>query len=365
MAAFDLSSLKSFLKPQRTAATSAKGGVIGIDIGSSAIKLIQLKDERGVPTLETYGELQLGPYEGIDLGRGTHLTPVKTIEALVDILRESGATATKAAFAFAYNASFITIASVPTADPERLASMIPIEAKKYIPISLTKVSLDWFPLTPHEEEGRTDVLISAIYNDTLERYQSIMHGSGLTPVASEIEIFSSIRSVLSPKDTTVAILDCGASATRLYVVRNGVVEKAHSVPLSGVELTDLIAKSEGIEFKDAEELKRTVGMGGGDGNAALQKTITGSVERSFREVHTVMSRYEETSHAKIDKVVLSGSGSLLTGLRPYLEDMFSRPVILSDPFSKVAYPAFLEDTLRLAGPSFAVAVGVALRVYRK
>jgi type IV pilus assembly protein PilM len=360
---FGLSSLKSFLKAD-LGKISAKTGVLGIDIGSSAIKIVQLRDERGIPTLETYGELQLGPYEGSDLGRSTHLTPTKSIEALVDILRESGATGTQAAFAFAYNASFITIASVPTVDSERIGSMVAIEAKKYIPISLTKVSIDWFPLTLHEQEGRTDVLISAIYNETLERYRSIMKGSGLTPVASEIEIFSSIRSVLSPKDEVVAILDCGASSTRMYIVRNGIVSKTHSVPLSGVELTEQLAKSQNIEYSHAEELKRSVGIHGTE-ETTVQKTLLSGLERGLREIHTVIRRFEETEGVKVDKVILSGSGALLKGFRSYVEDMFSRPALLADPFSKVAYPAFLEDTLKVAGPSFAVAVGIALRAYKK
>lgn len=340
----------------------AKSGVLGIDVGASAIKVVQLKSERGVPTLETYGELQLGPYEGVDLGRGTHLNQSKSIEALVDILRESGATGTNAAFAFAYNASFIAVISVPTVDQEKIGSMVTIEAKKYIPISLTKVSIDWFPLAVHEE-GRTDVLVSAIYNEVLERYKSVMRGSGLTPIASEIEIFSTIRSTLSPKDEIVAILDCGASSTRMYIVRKGIVSKTHSVPLSGVELTEVLQKSGGIEFKDAEELKRQVGLLTSEEHPAVQKTLTTALERGLREIHTVIRRYEEAEKIQIEKVLLSGSGALLQGLRPYVEDMFSRPVFLADPFSKVAYPAFLEDTLKVAGPSFAVAVGVALRAH--
>ncbi len=359
--AFGLSSLTSFFKSD-TAKKPGKSGVLGIDVGASAIKIVQLKSEKGIPTLETYGELQLGPYEGVDLGRGTHLTPAKSIEALVDILRESGATATDAAFAFAYNASFISVISIPTADQEKIGSMVAIEAKKYIPTSLTKVSIDWFPIATHED-GRTDVLVSAIYNEVLERYKSIMRGSGLNPVASEIEIFSTIRSVLSPKDEVVAILDCGAASTRMYIVRKGIVSKTHSVPLSGVELTETVGKSEGIEFKEAEEVKRASGILGAPDRPNVQKILTTSLGRGLREIHTVIRRYEEAEKVNVEKVILSGSGALLQGLRPYVEDMYSRPVFLADPFSKVAYPAFLEDTLKVAGPSFAVAVGVALRAY--
>lgn len=360
--AFDLSKLASLLRDE-VAKTPAKSGVLGIDIGSSTIKIVQLRDVKGVPTLETYGELQLGPYEGIDLGRNTHLHPQKTIEALIDILREAGATSKDASFALSYNSSFTTTISVPTIDQTKIGAMIPVEARKYIPVSLNKVSLDWFPLTLNEETKETTVLISAIYTEALSRYESIMRGSGLNPIGSEIEMFSSIRSILSPKDEVVVILDCGALSTRMHIVKRGLVGKTHSVLLSGVELTRTLAETLQIEFKDAEDLKRSVGLYGTEDDPRIQKTLIPVLERGLRELHTVMRRYEESESVSVEKILLCGSGALLSGLPEYIQDMFSRPVGVATPFSKVAYPAFLEDTLHAAGPSFAIAVGVALNAF--
>ncbi len=361
--AFDFSSLTTLLK-SGTNTRSPKAGVLGIDIGSSAIKIVQLKDVKGIPTLETYGELQLGPYEGVDLGRGTHLPPLKLIEALVDILREAGATGQDVVFALSYNSSFTTTITVPTLDQERISTMIPIEARKYIPISLSKVTLDWSPLSTHIEEKTTEVLLSAIYNEALTKYEAVMNGSELNILANEIEIFSTMRSVLAPKDTVVAILDCGASSTRLYIVRNGMVGKTHSVLLSGVELTQSLEKELGVEFKKAEQTKRTHGIVGDVEDPRIQKTLISSLERGLRELHTVITRYEEAEKIHVEKIILSGSGAMLKGLVPYIQDMFSRPTSLADPFAKVAYPAFLEDALKATGPSLAVATGVALRAFQ-
>ncbi len=361
--AFDLSTLTSLLKTDTTKA-AVRSGVLGIDIGTSSIKVVQLKDVKGVPTLETYGELQLGPYEGIDLGRGTHLPTPKLVEALIDILREAGATAKDATFALSYNASFTTTIQIPTLEQEKLGTMVPVEARKYIPVSLSKVELNWFPLAIHPEEKTTSVLVSAIYNEAQERYNNIMSGSALKVVLSEIEIFSMIRSVLAPTDDVVAILDCGASSTRLCIVKKGVVVKTHSIILSGVELTSALAKNLAIEFKNAENLKREVGLRGKESDARIQKTVISTFERGLREIHTVIKRYEEEDKVTVQKVVLCGSGALLKGMEVYIQDMFSRPVVHANSFSKVAYPAFLEDTLTQAGPTFAVAVGVALRAFQ-
>ncbi len=361
---FDFSSLTSLFKSSGVK-KPGKSGVLGIDIGSSAIKIVQLKDVKGIPTLETYGELQLGPYENMDLGRGTHLPPYKMTEALVDIIRESGVTTKSVALALSYNSSFITTISVSTLDQAQIGTMIPVEARKYIPTSLSKVTLDWFPLAIREEEKSTQVLLSAIYIDALAQYEAVVTGAGSTILVNEVEIFSVIRSLLSPEDTIVAVIDFGALATRLCVVHNGVVRKTHSVLLSGIELTHALERALSVKFNVAEEKKRTHGLEGKDGDPRIEKTLSAGLERGFREIHTVIKRYEEEEGVTIGKVILSGSGALLPGLLTYTQDMFSRPVIAGDPFSKVAYPAFLEDTLKQSGPTFAVAVGIALRLFEK
>ncbi len=358
--AFNFSTLFKAGSPK----AATKAGVIGVDIGSSALKVVQLKNVKNVPTLETYGELQLGPYEDTEIGRNTHLTLQPSIEALVDILREAGASAKDAAFAISYSSSFTSSITVPTLDTTQIMTMLPVEARKYIPISLTKVSLDWILTGVDESQKVSHILLSAIYTDALLRYESMMKGAALTPIGNEIELFSAVRSVASTEDELVAVLDFGATATRLYIVEKGVIQKTHSTLLAGVELTRALQKGLSINFSAAEELKRNVGLHGTEDDPRIQKIVIDSLERGLRELHTVLSRYEGHNGMKVQKVILSGGGAQLRGLTSYVSDMFSLPITTADPFGKVAYPAFLEDTLKEAGPSFAVAVGVALKAFQ-
>lgn len=358
--AFDLSSLTSLLKKE-IASASFDGGFVGVDIGASSIKVVQLKDEKGIPTLETYGELQLGPYEKGDVGRVVHLPPHKIIEALVDILRESGASATHAAIAYSYNTSFINAIAVPTLERGRIDSMVPVEARKYVPISLSKVTLEWTELGIDDEKKETRVLLIAKSNDALARYTEVMHGARLEVEMSELEIFSTVRAVVAPEDTSVAILDMGASATRLYVVEGGFVQETHSVPLSGVEINHALERALSINFLEAEEKKRAFGLGG-NGDERVQKALTQCLDRGLRELHTVLSRYERENGREIKKIILTGGASMLQGVSGHIQDIFVRPVAYADPFAKVAYPAFLEDALKAAGPTFSVAIGAALGI---
>jgi len=336
-------------------------GVVGVDVGSSAIKIVQLHTSKGVATLDTYGELQLGPYENVEIGRTTHLRVDKLTEAFVDILREASATAHNIAVAISYNSSFVTIITVPTADTEKIAAMIPVEARKYVPVPLNDVVLDWFPVSARSPQKTTKILLAAIHNDAVNKYDAMIRGADLVNTCSEIEMFSSIRSVVSQEDDTVAVIDFGGGSTKLYLVQKGVVGKTHSVQMSGTELTLALSKALGMDFRQAEELKRTSGLHGIPNDDRAQKALVAVLERGLREIHKVILRYEEEEEQSVKKIIVSGGASLLLGLPAYAQDMLSRPVEIADPFSKVAYPAFLEDTLKEAGPAFAVAVGAALR----
>lgn len=186
-------------------------------------------------------------------------------------------------------------------------------------------------------------------------------GADLKVVSTEIEIFSSIRSAIAQEDEVVGLIDCGASTTKLYIIDKGIVSQTFSVTLAGADLTQHLAKELSIEFAAAEEKKRVYGIGGTLEGEVVRNVLLKDIDRGLREISTMIARYEEEHHTTVQKIILSGSGSLLPGLTAYAEGSLSRAVVLADPFSKVSYPAFLEDTLREAGPTFTVAIGTALR----
>lgn len=359
----DFSKLSSLFTGDITKVTATDTSVVGVDIGASSIKVVQIKDNRGVATLETYGELQLGPYGNVEIGRTTNLPVQKLVEAFVDILRESSATGKNISLAISFNSSFSTIISIPTKQIDQIDTMIPVEARKYVPVPLSEVTLDWFPVSATSGQSATKVLLAAIHNDALTKYRSVIKSANLTERYLEIEIFSTLRSVIDQDDTVVAVIDVGASSTKVYIAQSGVVGQTHSLRMNGVELTNAIASSLGVHFKEAEELKRAYGLHGIPNDSRMQKALTVSVERGLREAHTLIARYTETEGHAVEKVILTGGGASLKGLDTFAKDMLSIPTVLADPFDKVAYPAFLEDTLTGAGPTFSVAIGAALRAH--
>ncbi|MBI4086775.1 type IV pilus assembly protein PilM [Candidatus Kaiserbacteria bacterium] len=347
--------------------TSDEGGVVGVDIGSSSIKVVQLKRVGGGAVLETYGELQLGPYANVEIGRATNLDPARLSEALVDIVREASVSSKKIALGISYSASFLAVITLPVADEAQLASMVPIEARKYVPVPINEVTIDWFVIPDTRGEtgaakGTTlRILLAAIHNEALGKYRTVAKNAALSAGFTEIEVFSTIRSSVLEEDGIVVLLDLGAATTKLYVVDGGIVQRTHSITAGSQDMTLALSQALQLSVADAEELKRQVGLSEAGNDPRIKQSLNFTLERILAESRRVVGAYEIATKVKVSKVILTGGGALLKGLLATAKTYFERDVVLADPFSKVEYPAFLEDTLKEAGPSFAVAIGVALR----
>ncbi|MGB4076216.1 MAG: pilus assembly protein PilM, partial [Minisyncoccia bacterium] len=129
--------------------------VVGIDIGSSSLKVVQLRREGGTAVLETYGEIALGPYAGAEIGQATNLPAEKIGETLADLLKEANVTTKDAGLSIPFSRSLLTLVALPKRDnPEEQKTVIALEARKYIPVPVQEVQLDWFIVPEALPEGK-------------------------------------------------------------------------------------------------------------------------------------------------------------------------------------------------------------------
>src|SRR3989344_1156251 len=183
--------------------------VLGVDIGSSSLKVVQLRKEHGQAVLETYGELALGPYGGSEVGQATNLSAEQIISTLKDLLREAKVTTINCGVSIPFARSLLILVDLPyRADPKEQKTVIELEARKYIPVPVSEVQLDWVIVpeanpsqseTPkgESERGKTvEVLLVAVHNDELSILQKTIAAAGLTASFYEIEIFSTIRATV-------------------------------------------------------------------------------------------------------------------------------------------------------------------------
>jgi len=348
--------------------------VLGVDIGSSAIKIVQIKKKHGKAVLETYGELALGPYAGTEIGRATNLPNDKIIEALKDILHESKTTTNACGTALPLSSSLISFISLPPIGDKHMSEVVALEARKYIPVPVSEVMLDW-SLIPREDSYATDdsggsndkgkegqdVLVVAISNEYIASYQKIMAGSGLLPSFYEIELFSSIRASVGEGFQAVMLLDMGARSTKLYIVERGLLRASHIINKGSQDLTLAMSKAMSITVAQAETVKRSYGLTGGAEYKDQKEIITVNLDYMFYEANTVLLNYEKKYRKNISKVILTGGGVLLKGFADLAKASFQSEVVYANPFGKLETPAFLAEQLATAGPEFAVAIGVALR----
>jgi type IV pilus assembly protein PilM len=345
------------------------GSVIGLDIGSSSLKVVQVRKQRGAAVLETYGELALGPYGGAEVGQATNLPADKIAETLRDLLHEANVTTTDAGVSIPFSRSLLTLVELPRAKtPEEQKTIVELEARKYIPVPVAEVQLDWFivpdPIPDGKEQAglspKVRVLIVAVHNDELALLQNVVRGANLAADFFEIEIFSTIRSVVDEPVQPVMVLDIGASATKVYVVEHGVVALSHNIPQGGQDVTRTISSASGIPIAKAEVLKKDNGFMIVP-NTYTRETIESVFAHIFEEAKRAQSQYELQHGKPILSLILTGGGGVTKELSAYAKEFFSIEVRLADPFSKTQAPAFMRPVLEQIGPEFAVAVGLALR----
>jgi len=181
------------------------------------------------------------------------------------------------------------------------------------------------------------------------------------PSFLEIEIFSTIRTIFHKPGEGVMIIDFGSATTKVYIVESGIVRESHIINRGSQDITSSISKAFGISLSKAEELKREEGLLGEGGKEDSRQISSLVVEDILRQANGILLDYQKEFGKNVSKVILSGGGSILKGLPELANKTLSAEAEVSDPFKTLKYPAFLEETLKLAGPEFAVSIGVALR----
>ena len=369
--------------------------VLGIDIGSSSIKVVQIQKKNNRAVLQTYGEIALGPYANVEVGRATKLDPNKLSEALNDLLKESNTTTKESALSIPMSMSMVSVISLPDVNKKQLGQMVNMEARKYIPVPITEVAMDWFVIPEPEKEAADDrflpknmsqdtppaqnkenaanqdakkieTMIVAIHNDTLNDFSSVIKNSEINSSFFEIEMFSTARSVLDPSyPSPVMIIDIGAGATKVYITERGIVRLSHNVGRGSQDLTLNISRSMGIDVSYAEKLKRSYGSNDPDRDNKISELIDNIFNPIFSSANTIILDYQKKHNKTDSEIIMVGGGYLLSGIKEKAQKYFSVETEIGLPFDKLQTPAFLDPVLQKNGVMFAGAIGLALRMLQE
>jgi type IV pilus assembly protein PilM len=296
-------------------------------------------------------------------------------------MREAHVTTTQAAFAIPFSSSLVTPIEMRVLDPKELATAVPIEARKYVPVPISEVNLDWWiiPEEPAPADRANEIapaatepapsggggpqtlhiLIAAIHHEATNRFQSLVSASGLESSFFEIEIFSTVRALFPQDLEPHAVLDLGAGETKLYIIDRGLPRFSHIISHGAQDMTLALSRGLGVTVEEAEQLKREQGLGiGGPEDSASLHALLNVV---FSETNRALGSFERRFGKRVGSLALSGGGANLAGIERLAEQSSAVAVERANPFAQVEAPAFLDEVLTAAGPEFTVALGVAFR----
>lgn len=346
---------------------------LGIDIGTASIKVVELAAGSGhIPRLVTYGRAEYtGDTTKVDAERDIQ----RIVATLKAICQQAHTTSKKVAAALPTFAVFSSVITLPTMSEKELAAAIRWEARKFVPLPLEEMILDWKylgePFTVQNNEpsaGATKVkthirvLLTAAPQNLVKKYLTIFRQSDLELLSLETEAFALERSLVGGSHEIIMIVDLGAVTTDICIIENGIPILNRSIDVGGLTITKAIANSLNIDIKRAEQFKRDIGLNTGSAAAGgIPTTIENTISPVINEIKYNFSLYQSQSNRPIEKIILTGGSSFLPMLPEYLENLFQIKVYIGDPWARVSYPVELKPVLDEIGPQFASAIGLAMR----
>lgn len=351
---------------------------LGVDFGTSSLKVVELEDKEGKAKLLTYGIAQ----KQIDISRADSPSALREISDLLkEIVKRAHVSTDKVIAGLPGSAIFSSTINLPEMKEHELAQAVKWEAKKFIPLELSEVILDWKLLKEKEkiknEEAESAesageeevkkrisrrVLLTAAPRDLVQKYIDIVNNAGLAFESLETEAFALTRSLVGFDPTTVLIIDIGARVTHLAIIEDEIPIMHRSLDIGGDQMTQAIAKALNVNEVRAEQFKRDVGLSGAERGGGIPEAISNVLDRVIQEASYLLKLYSHQHEGGcVEKIILTGGSSYLVGLSALVTERVGIQAFVGDPWARIVYPEYLAPALNAAGARLGVAIGLAMR----
>lgn len=380
---------------------SKNKSIIGIDIGADSVKMVELAEEQGKPALITYGIAE----DSIDIVRDTSPgSTAKLVYIIKQIISESRINGKSVIAALPTFSVFSSILSLPVMPKKDLAQAVRWEAKKFVPMPLEEMILDWKLLKSlndlKQERGQdvfddisvpgnleadntieeTDakkvnssdtedkqpksdhlrVLITAAPKNLVSRYVNVIKSAGLQLGSLETEAFAVTRSIIGSQKGSVMIVDIGSVTTDIMIIEDGIPILNRSIDVGGKTLTNAIAQSLHIDTARAEQFKRDIGVNL-TGGSAIPRVMKQTLHPILQEITYSHNLYLSQTNQPVEKIILTGGSALLPAMDQFLAETTNINTYIGDPWTNINYKDELKPVLDEVGSRLPVAIGLALR----
>ena len=348
--------------------TAKASQVLGIDISSTTVKLLELSREGDRYRVESYAVAPLPPEAVVE----KNVNQVETVGTLISDLVVRSKTRAKHAVAAVSGSAVIikTIAMPAGLSEEDLEAQLTVEADQYIPYPLEEVALDFEELGPVPgREDQVNILLAACRQENIESRVDALEVAGLTPAIMDVEVFAMERALAllqtqmpASGPQTIAMVDIGASMTTLSVFADGESVYTREQLFGGKQLTDEIMNRYDLSFEEAGRAKKQGGLPEDYEREVLEPFREAVVQQVSRSLQFFFSSSEYT---QLDAIVLCGGVSAIEGLSNLIEERLNTPTIVANPFADMSVgPRVNAQALAKDAPAMMVACGLAMRSVR-
>lgn len=338
--------------------------MVGIDIGTSSVKLVELSRWGQGRTLENYGEIKASSlfkesFRGT--GKGSYVLSNYFISRAIRAILDEAKIKTRAAiFSIPDFSTFCTSFELPPMDVEEISGAVYYNASQYIPLPIGETTLDWKLIGGVPGDGRSTlkIFLIAIPNQTITDYHEIARLAGLELYAVEAEALGLVRSLVRDGRSCICLVDVGVQSTTINIIEKKVLKKSYSIDFAGGQLTYGVSTALGLENSAAEAVKKSEGLT--SQKEEISKTLYMLVDPLVIEIKNVLADFYQQGGKDVDAVYLTGGTSGLPGLKEYVAEVLKKKVEVPNCFYEFLYPPILGQTLEKLAPSFSVATGVAM-----
>jgi len=332
---------------------SSKKSILGIDIGTTNIKIAQITSKDNVHTLDTYGLVNAS----FNIDETKEESIAKTVLILRNLIEKSGVSTNKIVASLPNSAVFTSVIELPPLKESELKTAIEFEAKKYVPLPITEMTLSWSTIEKLPD-GKTRILLTAVPNNILRSYLKIFQQAKLEPVALEIEALALIRALIGDDKGSILIVDVGARSTHLNIVENGNLLLTRNIPMGGDTITQKIAESLKISMVRADQFKKDFGLTQSNLIPESIKPILANIKSEAKQLQGIY----QARGKKFDKIMIVGGTANLPGLNEFFADMDAK-IVNGDPLLRLTFPADLKPVISQYAANLSVAIGLALRAH--
>ncbi|MFB6212308.1 MAG: pilus assembly protein PilM [Candidatus Magasanikbacteria bacterium] len=344
------------------------GSVLGVDIGTTSIKLVELSRKENRFELEDYGILDTRDY----LDQSSQALQTSSLEIMESeaarlleiLLKEVEPETETAVFSIPSFSSFVTLIDMPMLSEEETKQSVQYQARQYIPMEISKVSIDWLRVSKYKSDGKKfqKILLIGTPNKMISSLKRVASISGVSIAALELETLALVRAVSRFSSPTL-LVDIGSESTSVSVSEGGFLKFTSQSDYGGSNVTRAISKSLGLGMQRSEVLKRKKGLSGSSAGSKLSTLITPFLDVIIQEANRVESIYKRKYRKEIEQVTILGGEAKLSGVESYFSERTGFDYVQPGTLGRVDFKEEIAPIASGLEKRLPVAVGLAEKYF--